>query len=119
VSLLDGRERRFAKNLSAVLGVVREPFAGTSLDEIDTENNPVDFALRSAVLFLEDKKAAHWIASAAGLRGGFDTARVSDPSAHEALAFLFSKGGLDDMLMWAKFDPDLGRSNIRAAAEWA
>jgi hypothetical protein len=102
-----------------VLGFAREPFAGTSLDEIDPENNPVDLALRSAELFLEDNKAAHRLASAARLRGGFDTARVSDPSAHEAFAVLFSKGGIDKMLMWAKFAPDLERSNIRAATERA
>jgi hypothetical protein len=95
------------------------PFAGTSLDEIGPENNLVDLAVRSAALFHEDRKAAHRLALAARLRGGFDTARVSDPSAHEALAFLFSKGGLDDMLMWARFDPDLERSNSRAATERA
>ena len=115
-----GRKRKaFCKKLFAVLGFAREPFAGTSLDEIDPENNPVDLALRSAELFLEDNKAAHRLASAARLRGGFDTARVSDPSAHEALAVLFSKGGIDDMLMWAQFDPDLERRNSRAATERA
>ena len=113
------KRKAFCEKLFAVLGVAREPFAGNSPHEIELENNPVDLALRLAALFLEDKKAAHRLALAARLRGGFDTARVSDPSAHEALAFLFSKGGLDDMLMWAKFDPDLERSDIRAATEWA
>ncbi len=68
-----------------------KPFVGTSLDEIDPENHTVDLALRSATFFLEDKKAAHWLALAARLRGRFDMARVSDLSAHVALTVLLLK----------------------------
>lgn len=96
-----------------------KPFTGSSLDEIEPENNPVDLALRAVALFKSDRTTAHRIALAAQALARFDTARVSDPSAHDAYGVLFETGGIRDILVWGRFKPDRQRADLAAVADWA
>jgi len=95
------------------------PFAGSSLDEITPENNPVDLGRRAVALFQSDRASAHRIVLAAQLLAKFDIARVSDPSAHQAYGALFETGGLKDIADWGTFKPEMQKADLFAVADWA
>ena len=97
-----------------------KPFKGTTLEEIQPDNNPVDLLRRAIELWPADPKAAHLLKAAGGLRAAFDMERVSDPSARGAAPYLFGYNpGAKRIALWASLSPSIGQAESKALLAWA
>ena len=97
-----------------------KPLKGSTLEEIQPDNNPVDLLRRAIELWPANPRAAHMLKAASGLRAAFDMERVSDSSARGAAPYLFGYNpGAKRITLWASLSPDIGQAESKALLAWA
>lgn len=96
-----------------------KPFKGTTLEEIQPENNPIDLVRRALELWPSQPKAAHMLRTAANLRAAFDAERVSDRTATAANSYVFDDPAVSRIATWANLSKTVGPAESRALLAWA
>ena len=97
-----------------------KPFKGTTLGEIQPDNNPIDLLRRAIELWPENPRAAYLLKSAGVLRAAFDALRVSDFSAASAAPYAFEQNpAARRITIWSSLSPIVGQAETKALLAWA
>lgn len=97
-----------------------KPFKGTTLEEIEPDNNPIDLLRRAIELWPENPRAAYLLKSAGVLRAAFDALRVSDFSAASAAPYAFDQNpAAKRITIWSSLSPSVGQAETKALLAWA
>lgn len=97
-----------------------KPFKGTTLEEIQPDNNPIDLLRRAIELWPENPRAAYLLKSAGVLRAAFDALRVSDFSAASAAPYAFGQNpAAKRITIWSGLSPSVGQAEVKALVAWA